>query len=314
VFAGDALHGDGFRDQISPTLRDAFRELMNEKADTYNKMREILADKIRGGDGEFLSLHDRRVQGFVSKLKGQIGENLFKRHAGSAARLADSGCQEGWDVVIDQRDSVHEYVQVKLYASPNNVIRKMLEVHEKVQGGLIQGVDGEIVEQINFAIPEDIAAEVREQISNRFPELLEIKIHTIKMTAGAAADFVHEGLNNVGPEAIEHLFGELLGGTVVAAALHGLVNGFLLYKGSKDFTEAYADTIASTSLSAAGIGIGILASTLTNSTPLSMAIGATSRTVISRFAKSRWKFADFLEDSIEASQQQVVELERIGCR
>ncbi|MDB5344738.1 MAG: hypothetical protein JWP89_3115 [Schlesneria sp.] len=312
VMVGDALHGDGFRDQIPSELRDAFRALMHKKADSYNEMRQILADKIRDGDGDFLSFRDRRVQGFVSKLKGQIGENLFKEHAGAAAQLAESGCQEGWDVVVAQRDGLHEYVQVKLYANADNVIRKMREVHEKVSNGLIEGVNGETIERIDFAIPENIADAVKERIANQFPELIDIKIHTVGISATAAADIVHEGLNNVGPEALEHLFDELLGGTMTAGALHALANGFLWYKGAKDFSDAFADTMASTALSTSGICLGLLASTLTNSTPISFAIGIGGRTILSRFARSRWSFADFLEESIETSRAQLTALQDLG--
>ncbi|HEY4260359.1 MAG TPA: hypothetical protein VGM98_09370 [Schlesneria sp.] len=312
VLVGDALHGDGLRDQIPSELRDAFRALMHRKADTYNEMRQILADKIRDADGDFLSFRDRRVQGFVSKLKGQIGENMFKEHAGAAAQLADSGCQEGWDVVVRQPDGLHEYVQVKLYANADNVIRKMREVQEKVSNGLIDGVDGEKIGRIDFAIPENIAEEVRERIATQFPELIDIKIHTVGISATAAADIVHEGLNNVGPEALGHLFDELLGGTLTAGALHALANGFLWYKGAKDFSDSFADTLASTALSSTGICIGLLASTLTNSTPISFAVGIGGRTILSRFARSRWNFADFLEESIEQSLTQLTVLQNLG--
>ena len=287
---------------------------MHEKADSYNGMRQILASKIRDGDGDFLSFRDRHVQGFVSKLKGQIGENMFRHHAGASAQLATSGCQEGWDVVVTQRDGTHEYVQVKLYESPSNVIRKMREVHEKVANGVIDGVHDETVESISFAVPENIAAEVKRRVADGFPELMDIKVYSVAITATAAGDIVQEGLSNVGPQAMEHLFDELLGGTVAAASLHALANGFLWYKGAKDFSDAYVDTVANTTLSAAGMGIGLLAETLSNSTPLSAVVAFGGRAVLSRFARSRWNFADFLEESIESSEIQVAALHRLGIR
>jgi hypothetical protein len=308
VVFGDALHGDGIRDQIPKELHDAFVGLMNEKANTYGEMRKILAQRIRDTDGSFLSLEDRRPLGFISKLKGQIGENEFRRHAGAVAQLAKSGSQEAWDVVVTQPDGAHEYVQVKLYANPNKVIAHMQAVQEKVAAGLIEGVDGETVEQINFAIPENIANEVHQRIADRFPELADIKLHTIPLSAKAAAGFVEEGLNNVGPEQLEHLFDELIGGMIVAGSLHALVNGFLWYKGAKEFTTAFEDVIANTALSAAGIGIGLLAETLTSAVPVAAVVAIGGRAVVSRFARSRWNFADFLEESIESSESQVTAL------
>lgn len=308
VVIGDALHGDGIRDQIPKELHDAFVGLMKEKADTYNKMRKILAENITDENGQFISLDDRRAINFISKLKGQIGENEFRKHAGVAAQLAKSGSQEAWDVVITQPDGAHEYVQVKLYANPNQVIAHMHEVHEKVASGLIEGVGGETVEHINFAIPENIANEVHQRIADNFPELADIKLHTIPLSAKAAAGFVEEGLNNVGPEQLEHLFDELLGGLLIAGSLHALVNGFLWYKGAKEVSTAFEDTIANTALSAAGIGIGLLAETLTSTVPVAAIVAIGGRAVFSRFARSRWDFADFLEASIETSEIRVAAL------
>lgn len=311
LIVGDALHGDGIRDQIPKQLRDAFAGLMKEKADTYKAMRQILSEKIRNSDGEFLSFDDPRVLGFVSKLKGQIGENTFQRHVGAAAHLAQSGSQEGWDVAVARPDGTHEYVQVKLYASPSNVVSRMREVQEKVANGLIEGCDGEVVERIDFAVPADIADRVR-SLAARYPELDTVGLQTIPISASDAGDFVKEGLSNVGPEQLSHFFDELLGGVVAGASMHALVNGFLWYKGSKDFTDAFADAAASSTLSAAGIGIGLLAETMLNSCGPAAVLALGSRAFISRFARSRWNFADFLEKSITRSEDQISALQRMS--
>lgn len=190
----------------------------------------------------------------------------------------------------------------------------MHKVHEDVLNGSIIGVDGEIVERISFAVPGNIAADIQSHIAERCPELIDIKIHTVSITAAAAGSIVEEGLSNIGPGELSHLFDELFCGTLAAASLHALANGFLWYKGSKDFSDAYVDTVANTSMSAAGVGIALLAETLSNSTPLSAAIAFGGRAVLSRFARSRWNFADFLEESIESSEVQVAALHRLGIR
>lgn len=311
TIVGDALHGDGIPDQIPRQLAEAFSALMKEKADTYRQMRQILAERIRDGDGDLLSFQNPRVVGFVNKLKGQIGENEFQKHAGVAARLASSGSQEGWDVVVSHAEGEHEYVQVKIYTNPGKVVQQIQKVQEKLDQGLIEGVDGETVEHISFAVPENIADEIRQRIADSFPELIDVKLRTIPLAASAAADLVEQGLNNVGPGELEHLFDELLGGAVTAGSLHAIVNGFLWYQGAKDFSEAFADTFANSSLSAAGIGLGLLAETLTSAVPVAAVVALGGRVVLSRFARSRWNFADYLEESIRDSESQVMELQRL---
>ena len=239
VVIGDALHGDGIRDQIPRELKDAFLGLMKDKANTYAEMRQILKEKICDSNGGHLSFNDPHVRGFVSKLKGQIGENQFQRHVGTAARLASSGSQEGWDIVISQADGTNDYIQVKTYTNAKDVVSKMLALHEKLALGAIEGVDGDVVEHIDFAIPANIVDEVKQRISDQYPELANIKLHTIPLSAKVAAGYVEEGLNNVGPEQLEHLFGELLCGTLAAGSLHAVVNAFLWYKGAKDASTAF---------------------------------------------------------------------------
>ena len=133
VIMGDALHGDGMVDQIPAELHDAFANLMGEKADSYQEMRQVLLRAIENEDGGFFGLEDRHVAGFVNKIKGQIGENEFKNQVGDAAELAHSGSQEAWDVAVRQLDGTYEYVQVKLLADPGDVVEHMRKVQEKVR-------------------------------------------------------------------------------------------------------------------------------------------------------------------------------------
>ncbi len=192
-------------------LRDAFANLMHDKANSYGQMRQILLDHIRAGDGGFMALDDPRVVGFISKLKGQIGENVFTYHVGGAAALAESGSQEAWDVAVRQANGAFEYVQVKLYASPSDVVRQMLKVQDKIVNGCIHGCAGETVRQIDFAVPADIADRVN-VLKDHFPQLDSLHVLTIPINADHAASIVKEGMNNVGPEQLSHFFHELLGG------------------------------------------------------------------------------------------------------
>lgn len=305
VVAGDAMYGDGMLDQIPHKLKDAFVNLMHEKANTYAEMRQILLDRIQDDEGGFLSLDSRQVINFINKIKGQIGENLFQEQAGTIAELAPSGSQEGWDVVLKHVDGAHEYVQVKLYADPHGVIKHMLKVQDKVAHGL-DGYGGHMVDHVDFAVPADIAGKVNE-LKEHYPQLDSMHVLTIeKMNAHEAAGIVRDGMSNVGPDELNRFFDELLAGALTVGALHAAVNGFLWYKGSQEFSAAFAAAAASTTISTAGIGMGLIADTLCHTAMLSGAVGITSRVLLGRMARSRWSFAEFLEKSIAEADASVV--------
>lgn len=308
VVAGMASRGDGMLNQISDELRDALQHLMREKADGYAAIRDILRHAIQDEHGNFRAFDDVHVRGFISKIKGQIGENLFKEHVGAAAELASSGSQEAWDVAIQRTSDTYEYVQVKLYAEPREVIRHMLIVQEKVANGLIEGCNGELAHHINFAVPADIADRVNE-LKELHSHLDAIKVLSIPIDASDAAEYVKEGLANVGPDQMGHFFDELFGGAIAAGSLHALVHGFLWYKGSKLFSSAVADTAAGTTISTLGISFGMVAETLCHSAMLSGAVGISGRVLLGRLARSRWNFAGFLGDSIVATEALVVQLD-----
>jgi len=310
VIAGDALNGDGMLDQIPRELKDAFTNLMHEKADTYEEMRQILLRGIQDGDGGFLSFDNDRVCGLINKLKGQIGENVFQHHVGRAAELAHSGSQEAWDVAVKQADGAYEYVQVKLYADPNDVVKHMLKVQEKVANGWINGCAGETVHQIDFAVPADLAERVNE-LKEHYPQLESMHILPIPVDAHTAADVVKEGMSNIGPDQLSHFFNELLGGAVAAGSLHAVVNGFLWYKGSKEFSGAFADAAASTTISTAGIGLGLFAEAVSHTAMLSGAIGIGGRILLGRVARSRWNFAEFMAQSIAEVEMRTVALRQL---
>ena len=249
VVLGDLLAGDGLNDQISPELLAGFAELMGQKADSYDEVRSILLDKREAGDNS--------VVGLVNKIKGQIGENLFiqeAQEAGLNVRLADLGNQEAWDVAIDYADETTRYVQVKMYSDADGVIRHMREVSQKLEGGVVITDDDQIVEAIDFAVPANIAGEVKE----RAAELgLDMNVLSLNMTAAEAADVVETGFNDVGPEALTNLFGELFGAVVPVAVLHGLVNAFLVYKGAKAADRFLSDTTEQTVISTGAIAAGM---------------------------------------------------------
>ena len=160
VTLGDYLIGDGLNDQISSDLYEGFKELMGDKINSYGDVKEILLEKIELGDSS--------VFGLINKIKGQLGENAFIQEAqqlGIDAKLAESGSQEAWDVVVDKGDNL-QFVQVKLYSDPNAVVSEITKVNDKIaDGSLIY--EGSVIDQIDFAVPTDIYQEVSQAVTDK---------------------------------------------------------------------------------------------------------------------------------------------------
>jgi len=176
-----------------------------------------------------------------------------------------------------------------------------------VEKGVI--TDGEkAVNHIDFAVPSDIHEEVVNAALND-TTLRNIEVLKIDITADQAGSIVKEGVNNVGPDALEHFFGELFGDIAMAGSLHAAVNGFLLYKGAKEFEEAMADTAFATAISATGFTVAMLTESILEASrlggPACILVGVGTRAFLSRVARSRWRFADFLECSIQHLEAQM---------
>lgn len=298
VVLGDIVHGSTLIDSLPKQLRDALVALMDVDRSDLARMREILTSHIGHVGGGYLPFDDPRVMGFVNKIKGQIGENIFRQSVGDAATLALSGSQEGWDVAIRQADGSHEYVQVKLYKSASEVVQQMKEVHQKVLEGKLEGVSQEKVSQVFFAVPDDIHNKVSRLAERHEGLSAMVYDKSIPISSTDAAKVVQEGLSNVGPDQLMHFFGQLLQGAVIAGSLHGAVNGFLWYKGSKEFSQAVADTAADTTVSTLGIGIALIAERAIDTAVVAGGLGMMARMFLKRAAKARWDFADFLDTSL----------------
>ena len=312
VVIGDIFRGTTLVDSLPKELRDAFVALMDVDRRDLSRMREILVSHIGHDGGGYLPFDDPRVMGFVNKIKGQIGENLFSKSVGDAATLALSGSQEGWDVAIRQADGSHEYVQVKLYQSASGVVQHMKDVQQKILEGKLEGVSQEKLSKVFFAVPDDIHEDVRRLAARHEGLSAMVYDKSIPISSTDAAKMVHEGLSNVGPDQLMHFFGQLLQGAVIAGSLHGVVNGFLWYQGSKEFSRAVGDTAADTAVSTLGIGIALLAERAIDTAMVAGGIGMIARMFLKRAAKSRWDFADFLEASTGDTRSHLATLGRVG--
>lgn len=301
VVLGDLLVGDGLIDKVSPELRDAFATLMKEKADSYHDVRMILLEKLENGDASVL--------GLVNKIKGQVGENRFIEELGGTAnmRLASAGNQEGWDVAIEHDWGI-QYVQVKMHSDANGVIQHMQALQDKLDSGNMI-LDGDrAVERIDFAVPADIMDEVARKAQERG---LDMEILPINMTATQAADVVWDGVNNVGPLALENFFDELLGVAGYSAVGHGAVSAFMVYKGAKQREEFLGEVTQNTAITVGGATAGGIVQLLLCNAGMAAAgpVGALvlvssigTRSVLRRFAE-RTDYVEFLQKEQSAIRE-----------
>lgn len=112
VTVADLMTGDRLVDTLSPDVKGAFRNLMGPGADTREEIERLILEKIELGDASVL--------GLINKIQGQLGEDTFVRLVGSAAQLAASKSQEGWDVRVGHAEPF-KYVQVKVYEDPTGL-------------------------------------------------------------------------------------------------------------------------------------------------------------------------------------------------
>ena len=244
VFAGvmiaDIWHNGSLLDRLPYQVQAGFRELMGERADSRAEMVERLVQEARQGDAH--------LEGLLSKIQGQIGENDFVRSIGNIAQLAPSGSQSGWDVVV-HRGEVNQYVQVKVYADPDEVIERIQELQGRIVTGTVTGIDGEVVQSIDVAVNHDIFDAVQERVA-------QLGLDTTVLDTGVERDDIRaalEGAAENATEPFENFFGELLGGIASTTAVHAAVNGFLVWKGAKSRAEAAEDAAYSSAISAGGM-------------------------------------------------------------
>jgi hypothetical protein len=247
IIVADLLLGDGLIDQdaIAPEVLAGFKNLMKEKADSLEEVRAIFFEKMNNGE--------ESLAGLINKIQGQLGEDQFVDAVGSAAQLANSGSQEGWDVAIDRGD-FNQYVQVKVYNDADEVIERILETNQKVAAGFISG-NGEIVERIDFAVNDEIYSEVKSRVE-------EMGLPNEIFDIGASRESIRLSLDQagevVGASPFEDMFSEFLGDTLTAAAIHTAAQGFLYWKGAKTSELAIEDAVYGTAISGVGIGASML--------------------------------------------------------
>lgn len=251
VVLADLIHEDGLNDQVPEEVLGAFRNLTGGEVHTYEGARDRIAEQI-GPGGEGVS------QQWVSTIKGRIGENQFRQSANELpgdVRLADESNQEAYDVVYTSPKGETRYVDVKTSDNLDYIVDEMESTQRKINAGEITTPDGEVVQEVEYAVPEGVSADVQKEAADRGIDLGVIPMET---SADEAASTVEASVGAVGPEAIEGLFQELAAGTAAMGAIHGMVQGFLVYKGSKQVSQAVADAAEETALSGMGFSAGLV--------------------------------------------------------
>lgn len=263
LLVADSFRGDGLLDQISPEVLAAFTARRGEHFDTYDEVRAYLDEIVARGD--------HSVLGVINMIKGQIGELVFRDQAGGHAYLANLTNQEAWDVAIPNAHGATEYIQVKIYESASKAVKKMLEIQQKLDAKTITD-GGSTVEHINFAVNENIASAVRREAAQH-SQLAGMKVYAIPISDHNATQIVADSFDNVGPHAIEHFFGQILGASVSAVALHSLANAFLVYKGSKTIALATEETVFGSAISSVGVAAAHVSAWVVQNIPVPLASG-----------------------------------------
>lgn len=309
VILTDALQGDGVSDRIPPDLLEALNHVYQSRdIETYGDARELLR--------ELLDKDDKAIMGFVSKIKGQIGENRFIEASEGKAQLASSINQEGWDVAVSH-DDYTQFVQVKTLSDPTQVIDKMLSVNEKVLAGKITDENGAIIQQIDFAIPHDIIDKVTE-LKEQHQAIAHMDLIPLSITAQEAGEIVSEGLNNLGPNATAHLFDQLLAGLVVPAAIVATINAFHVIKKNQEVHEAITGTLGSVALTGVGYGSALTSEVALDRIldvmlgPVSATIGIATRVFLKRGIEARLKTALSIKDQYKKLSSQAKHIQSIG--
>lgn len=237
VLIGDAIIGGDILDHLSLNVKMAFSELMKGKADSITEIKSLIIEKYQ--------ISPKSVEGLLNKVQGQYGENIFVISVGSTASLAESGSQKGWDVKIEHSEGP-QFVQVKVYKNPNEVVEHI----QKVNRNAINGDYGEVTE-IDFAVNSDIFEAVQQKSE-------ELGLPNKIINLGATRDEIRGSLEN-GFETLKEItvfdnfFSEVLSSALSASAIHVAANAFLLWKGTKEKEAAIEDVIYSTGVSAGGI-------------------------------------------------------------
>ena len=163
--------------------------------------------------------------------------------------MAVSKSQEGIDATRGLGSDFVEAVQVKMYQNANDVIHHMRIVQQKVNGGLT--VQGETIDKLSFAVPYDIAEEVRSKAAHA--GLSAIDVIPVGVTSKTLAEVVREAGGKVA-DPLSHLAGDAFSTIGLMAAIDTLANTYMCVRGKKTFAEVARDMSIKTPIGALAIG------------------------------------------------------------
>ncbi len=225
---------------VSNEVKETLSALMGDKVDTQDEAINYFREVIEKGDAS--------VEGLVNKLKGTLGELKFQQSFGDGIQLAESGSQEGFDLITDDG----KFIQVKMYQDAEGVIDAIEKNAEKMADYEIL-YDGQYVEQIDYAVSSNIYEELKSQgVETEYG----IELHEVPMTAEEAGNIIRDEINET---AWEGFFSNALGVTVSSGALHGAINAFMYAFKKKALEDAIKDTVKSTGMTVTSVSVGYIA-------------------------------------------------------
>lgn len=225
---------------ISNEVKETLSALMGDKVDTRDEAISFFRAMVEKGDAS--------AEGLVNKLKGTLGELKFQESFGDGIQLAQSGSQEGFDLITNDG----KFIQVKMYQSSEGVIDAIEKNADKIANHEIL-YDGQYVEQIDYAVSSNIYEELKSQgVEAEYG----IELHEVPMTAEEAGNVIRDEINEA---AWEGFFSNALGVTITAGALHGAINAYMYAFKEKAVEDAIKDTVKSTGMTVASVSVGYVA-------------------------------------------------------
>lgn len=157
-------------------------------------------------------------------------------------------------------DGLHgakQYIQVKTYESADAVIHHMQIVADKVIAGVVKDGD-KIVHAIDFAVPQEIYAEVSQKAA-----ALGLPAHVIPfdLSAAEAAEYVQQGFEAVPTIDVGSLFERFSISSASAMALHAVITACLIKKHTDENNSFLREVSKQGIVSAGGIATALITET-----------------------------------------------------
>ena len=310
IFTIDILTGEGLVD-LSPELR-ALAEKVSGGHQTKQEIKDFLVENV-GKD-------DSVIQGHINNFQGKIGEWRFENISNKNIELAQADNQAVVDFKRNTAEGV-EFVQVKVYSDPNDVIEKIREANQKVAGDtILWNKEVQVENPPVFAVNEDIYEEVKSKAAQLgLPNKIE--------SLGITRDEIRYGLENGFENIQSEFFANYLSPVAMSVGIQSLFEWYYC-RNMDDLLEQLPRNLIVSSSGVLGsamgravalrvLGMTSLESTLLLSGGFAFAGGFAAASFargLSIRLMDRIGVAQRMEESSQAIRDAIAKIHRLGSR